>query len=71
MRGIKQNIKSTREKKQPLTYQLDNGETLIIPIQKHQDNYIAINNVNETMYMDQTSAFPVTSKKGTKYIMIL
>ena len=25
MRGIKQNIISTREKKQPLTYQLDNG----------------------------------------------
>ena len=71
MRGIKQDIRSTREKKQPLTYQLDNGETLTIPLKKHQDIYIAINDAKETMYTDQTGAFPITSKKGNKYIMIL
>ena len=71
MQGIKQNIISTREKKQPLTYQLDNGETLTIPLKKHQDIEISINDAKETMYTDQTGAFPVTSKKGNKYIMIL
>ena len=71
MRGIKQNIRSTREKKQPLTYQLYNGETLTIPLKKNQDIYIAINDAKEIMYTDQTVAFPVTSKKGNKYIMIL
>ena len=50
---------------------MDNGETLTIPLQKHQDIYIAINDAKETMYTDQTGAFPVTSNKGNKYIMIL
>ena len=54
-----------------MTYQLDNGETLTIPLQKHQDIYVKINDAKETMYTDQTGAFPVTSKIGYKYIMIL
>ena len=54
-----------------MTYQLDNGETLTIPLQKHQDIYVAINNAKETMYTNQTGAFPVTSKKGNNYIIIL
>ena len=45
MWGIKQNIISTKENKQPLTYQLDNGETLTIPLQKHQDIYVKTNDV--------------------------
>ena len=71
MRGIRQNIISTREKKQPLTYQLDNRETLTTPLQKHQDVYVKINNAKEMMYTDQTGAFSVISKKRNKYIMIL
>ena len=54
-----------------MTYQLDNGETYTIPIPKPQDIYVKINNAKETMYTDQTSAFPVSSKKENKYIMIL
>ena len=50
---------------------MDNGETLTILLKKHQDIYIAINDEKETMYTDQTGAFPITSKKGNKYIMIL
>ena len=71
MRGIKQDIRSTREKKQPLTYQLDSGETLTILLKKHQDIYIEINDSKETMYTNQTGAFPITYKKVNKYIMIL
>ena len=41
------------------------------PAKKHQNVYIAINYAKETMYTDQNGAFPVTSKKGSKYIMIL
>ena len=54
-----------------MTYKLDNRETLTTPLKKHQDIYIAINDAKEIMYTDQTGAFPVTSKKGNKYIMIL
>ena len=71
MRGIKPDIISTREKQQPLNYKLDNRETLTILLKKHQDIYIKINDTKETMYTDETSAFPITSKKGNKYIMIL
>ena len=58
-------------KKQPFTYQFYNGETLTIPLKKHQDIYISINDAKERMYTDQTGAFPVTTKKGNKYIMII
>ena len=71
IRGIKQNNRSTREKNQPLTYQLENGETLIIPLQKKQDVYEAINDAKETMYTDQTGAFTVTYKRGNKFIIIM
>ena len=37
----------------------------------HHRIYIEINDAKEKMYTDQTGAFPVTSKKGNKYIMIL
>ena len=66
MRGIEQNVRSTNEKKQPLTYQLDNGETLTIPLQKHHDVYVKIDDAKENIYTDQTGVFPVTSKKGNK-----
>ena len=66
MRGIKQNIISTNEKKQPLTYQLENEETLTIPLQIHHIIYVKIDDAKETMYTDQTGAFPVTSKKGNE-----
>ena len=33
--------------------------------------YIEMNNAKEAMYNDQTGAFPITTKKGNKYIMIL
>ena len=50
---------------------MDNVEALTIPLKKHQDIYIAINNAKETMYTDQTGAFPIPSKKVNKYIMII
>ena len=50
---------------------MDNGEKITIPLQKHQDIYVAINDAKETMYTEKTGAFSVTSKKGNKYIMIL
>ena len=71
MLGIKKNIRSTKEKKQRLTYQLDNGETRTIPIQKHQDIYVKINDAKEKVYTDQAGSFPFTSKKGNTYTMIL
>ena len=50
---------------------MENGETLAIPLQKHEDIYVEINNAKETMYTDQTGAFTVTYKRGNKFIIIL
>ena len=33
--------------------------------------YITVKEAQETMYTDQTGAFPVRSRKGNRYIMIL
>ena len=71
MRAIKQGIRSTKQKKEPLTITLDNGEVLTLPLKKHNNIYIKVHEAKETMYTDQTGAFPVQSWKGNRYIMIL
>lgn len=42
MRGIQQGIRSTKEKKNPSTNQLDDGTTLPLPRMKHNDIYIQV-----------------------------
>ena len=71
MRGIKQGIRSTKEKKMPETITLDDGTELTLPLRKHNDIFVAVHEAKETIYTDQTGAFPVQSKSGNKYIMIL
>ena len=39
---------------------------LTIPLQIHHIIYVKIDDAKETMYTDQTGAFPVTSKKGNE-----
>jgi hypothetical protein len=37
---------------------------------KHRDIYVKVRDNHETMYTDQTGAFPVQSIKGNGYTMI-
>ena len=40
------------------------------PIGKEHDIFLKIDEPAETMYTDQTGAFPVTSIKGNRYVMV-
>ena len=50
---------------------LQDGSELTLPLKKHSDIYISIEDAKETMYTDQTGAFPVQSRRGNRYIMVL
>ena len=71
MRSIKQGIRSTKIKKEPTEIALQDNEILTIPLKKHHDVYVCIDEAKETIYSDQTGAFPVCSRSGSKYIMIM
>ena len=71
MRSVKQGIRSTKQKKEPITIKVEGGEELTIPLKKHNDIYLKIEEPRETMYTDQTGAFPTRSRKGNRYIMIM
>ena len=71
MLNIKQGIGSTREKVKPITFDLNNGTTITMPLKKHHDIYISIDNIKETICTDQTGAFTIRSRQGNKYILIL
>ena len=71
MRSVKQGIRSTKQKKEPITIKVEGGEELTIPLKKHNDIYVRIEEQRETMYTDQTGAFPTRSRKGNRYIMIM
>ena len=71
MKGIKQGIRSTKQRKQPTVITTDAGEQVTVPLTKHHDIFVTIDEAKETMYTDQTGAFPVQSHKGNRYVMIL
>lgn len=61
------NVRSTKALKEQALPQ----ETNSAPLPKKSDVYLFIFNAHDTMYTDQTGAFPVTSSRGNKYIMVL
>ncbi len=71
MRSIKQGIRSTKEKKKEVEIVAPSGEILTIPLRKHHDIFVRIDEAKETIYSNQTGAFPVRSKKSNRYIMIM
>ncbi len=50
---------------------IENGEATKLPLWKHNDIYVTIEEARETIYTNQNGAFPVQSRKGSRYIMIL
>ena len=41
------------------------------PLPKQNDMYVQVFNAQDTMYTDQTGAFPVTSSHGHKYVIVM
>ena len=71
MRSIKQDIRLTKTKKKHMVVPQANGTQLTIPLKKHHDICMNIEESKETIYTDQTGAFPTRSKSGNRYIMIM
>ena len=42
-----------------------------MPLTKHNDVFLTVHDAKETIYTDQTGAFPTRSRKGNRYIMVL
>ena len=70
MRSVKQGIISTKTKKKDIVIEQVYGSKLTIPLRKHHDVYMKIEEAKETIYTDQTGASPTRSKSGSRYIMI-
>ena len=70
MRSIKQGIRSTKERIM-VEVEDENGNVQKVPLKKHNDIYVRIDEAKETIYTDQTGAFPVRSRRGNRYIMVL
>ena len=71
MRNIKQGIRSTKEKIKPTTLKLSDGTNVTMPLKKHHDIYMSIDNLRETICTNQTGSFPIRSRSGNRYILIL
>ena len=70
MQQTREGLISTREKAkviQPAAEQT----TINISPQKHQDIYVKVTDTKKKVYSDQTVKFPVTSRRGHKYILIV
>jgi hypothetical protein len=50
---------------------IQDAKEVTVPAKKHNDGYVAIDNAKETMYTNQTGAFPVRSRNGSRYIMVM
>ena len=66
------NKESDWPKKGPRQYNKQPEEEIELtgPIDKEHDVFLKIDEPSETMYTDQTGAFPVTSIKGNRYVMV-
>ena len=71
MRSVKQGIRSTKTKKKNLVVTQADDTLLTIPLKKHHDIYMKVEDAEDTIYTDQTGAFPPRSRKGNRYIMIM
>ena len=70
MRHTRQGARSTREKIQVLQTSAY-GTTINIPSKTDYNICVKITDRKHTIYNDQTDKFPVTSRRGHKYLMII
>ena len=63
-------VRSTREKTRILQPAVE-GETINMLTNNHHYIYVKVTDMNHTINTDQTGKFPVTSRSGHKYLMII
>ena len=44
---------------------------ITVPLKKHHDMYVSVDEAKETIYTDQTGAFSARSRNGSRCIMIM
>ena len=71
MCSIKQGIRSTKKKKDTILIEESEGSLVAIPLKKYHNIYVKVDEAKETIYTDQMGAFPVQSRSGNRYIMIM
>ena len=71
MRNVKQGIRSTKVKKPVDAFTLNDSTVITLPLKKLNDIFVSVHDAKETLYTDQTGAFPTRSRKGNQYVMIL
>jgi len=59
------------QKKEDIIVEQADGSQLTIPLRKHHDVFVKIEEAKETIYSYQTGAYPTRSKSGSRHIMIM
>jgi hypothetical protein len=67
MNQTRKNVRSTKAKQTPL----ETCDTLQLHSKKVRDIYTTMYDIRETMFLDQTGQFLMSSQSGNKYIMVL
>ena len=67
MQRQRANVRSTRKAPVPL----ETIDTTALTGKKDGDVYIKVYEAKETLYTDQTGRFPVASRSGNRYIMVM
>ena len=70
VRHTRQGLISTREKTQ-VFQPAANGKIINIPPKNHYNIYVKVTDMKHTIYTYHTENFPVTSRIGHKYLMIM
>ena len=65
MNQMCKNVRSTKH------VAMETGTTKNLEGKKIKDVYLKVYNARETVFSDQTGQFPIHSKSGNKYIMVM
>ena len=73
MKGQRKGVRSTKVKP-AIEIKIEPGQEdappKLVAIRKLNDIFVKIYELAETIHTDQTGAFPVTSQRGYRYIMV-
>jgi hypothetical protein len=71
MKDQQKGIRSTKVRK-PVEIKIEPGNEHIpsVPITRQDDIFVRVTDLAETIPTDQTGAFPMTSQRGCRYIMV-
>jgi hypothetical protein len=78
MKGQRQGIRSTKQKaldhlvesEKIVKIKVEPGTEEVLPAKCHNNIFVRINDLAESIHSNQTGAFPYTSQQGSRYVMI-